>query len=539
MPYYDIDGNVLINVFDLHGNIVDTQVKFFINQCGYDVVKPKRATVIYVPDGTAFLVKSTSDDSTKYSGVVNKQIADFSALTVDGEYYIECKGEKSYNFKIAENRLKNTLVLPALKFMEMSRQDAWEEGGKTGYAWRDSHQFSFELNNLVLMYLADPDYWEGLPWDVYNVEQTEYTELRTQDCPNIIWLMKFAIMRYYDWNTNKGINLHALVKGQIAYFLYIYPYTSNYVDVTWYTTIRDWLISIWGVTTCNKSWYEVSGGINHSLYEMQSKIGTVKGQLPPGYAIAPNLMMYDVCVRDNLTPNIFRNSAQNNIEWLVNSVGFSNPAYTKGQRMNHYIPFHALTFAYETHPELCPDNTHDALTEAANVLISRSNNLWDYTQYSTKGDASGATETIWVNLEASGGLCNNPGYMSMCGVYLSLARIIANADTKARLKQLAIAHIDHGFGRNPYGRCFDFEAGVDFDNARLGWTERYYGGLGMLDDCVAVLDGSPKKESFPYNPSASTGYSEGWVAFNSAWNFGLAYLMAEDSEHGIGVFANG
>lgn len=537
MSYYDIDGNVLINVFDLHGNVVDTQIKFFINQCGYDTNKPKRATVIYVPDGTAFTVKAAADDSTKYSGVVNKQIADFSALTTSGEYYLECKSTKSYNFKIAENRLQNTLVLPALKFMEMSRQDVWEEGGKTGYAWRDSHQFSFELSNLVLMYMADPDYYDGLPWDVYNVEQTEYSELRTQDCPNIIWLMKFAVTRYYDWNINKGINLHALIKGQVAYFLYIYPYISDYVDAEWYATIREWLISIWSVSTCNKSWYEVDGGISHNLFEVQSKIGTVKGQLPLGYAIVPNLMMYDVAKRHSFgTANLFRNAARNNIEWLFD-INLNNPAYTKGQRMNEYIPFHALTYAYETHPELCPNNFVNKIEQIANTLISRSNNLWDYTQYSTKGDLSGATETVWVNLETSGGLCNNPGYVGMCGVYLALARIVIDTEIKARLKELAMAHLDHGFGRNPLGRCFDFEAVDDFDGAKLGWTERYYGGLGMLDDCVAVLDGSPKKESFPYNPSASTGYSEGWVAFNSAWNFALAYLMAEDSANGIGIFA--
>lgn len=508
------------------------------SQIGYDSDKSKRATVIG-NDGSGFSV-ADSANRVVYTGIVSGGIADFSNVTGSGTYYLYCNGVRSWSFVIGANRMWNVMAEPALDFMDQSRQDAWDVGGNTGYAWRDSHQFSFELNGLVMQYMSNPSYYESLTYGIYKSDECEYTELQTQDCPDIIWLMKFAVFRYHDWNVNDDIELHALIKAQVAYFLYIYPHISAYVESTWYQTIRDWLIGQWSVTTCNKSWYEVTGGINHNLFTTQAKIGTVKGMLPPGYAIVPNLMMYEVATRDGLSSaSQFMTAAEDNIAWLVNSVDLTDPANTKGQRMNEYITFHALTYAYEMYPTHCPNNTYTKIVALANLLISRSNNLWDYTQYQTAGDASGASTTVWNNTETqTSGLANNPGYVGMMGVYYALARVITDTTIKARLKELAVAHISHGFGRNPLSRCYSYKAISDFNGAKLGWVSQL-NGAGDLNWVTGTLDGSPKEGSFPFDPSASTGYTEGWVAFNSAWNMALAYLSGENASitNGIGIFA--
>ena len=554
MAIYDINGNELLTVYNKSGNTLSQTYDingdallnerkplntslWFINQTGYDTDKPKRAT--YMGTEATFTVNDAITNEAIYQGNITNNIADFSQVTTTGEYYLQTNGASSYDFTVAPNRIWNTSAKVALDFMAQSRQDAFDVGGNTGYGWRDSHQFSFELNGLVMQYMSNPTYYESLPYGIYKADECEYTELRTQDCPDIIWLMKFAVTRYYDWNVNKNIQLHALIKAQVAYFLYIYPYISQYVDATWYHTIRDWLIAQWSVTTCNKSWYEVGGGINHSLFTTQAKIGTVKGMLPAGYAVVPNFMMYEVATRDGLSSaSDFMTAAENNIAWLVNDVDLSDPANTKGQRMNEYITFHALTYAYEMYPTHCPAGTYSKIVGVANLLISRSSNYWDYTQYQTAGDLSGASTTVWNNTETqTSGLANNPAYISMMGVYFALSRVISDTTIKARLKELAMSHVAHGFGRNPYGRCYDYKATEDFDGAKLGWTERYTGGLGHLENVVGVFDGSPKESSFPFNPNASTGYSEGWVAFNSAWNMALAYLKGED-QSGIGIFAS-
>ncbi len=520
-----------------NNNQVKTQA-LHINQCGYDTDKTKRATIVNASRNTPFFLKRVSDDATVFKGNVRNQIADFSLYRTSGEYYLECNGMKSYAFKIAKNRMFDVSAPLAVKFMEMSRQDTFDVGSSTGYGWRDSHQFSFELNALAMMYMSDPAYYNAQPYDVYKIAECEYTELRTQTEPNIIWLLKFGAQRYWDWCVNDGVKLHALIKGQLAYFLYLYPYIQNYVSDDFYTKILNLTTEQWSVTTCNKAWYDVS--INHNLFTTQSAIGTAKGACPPGYAIVPNLMMWEVARREGLeNAQDYFNAAYNNLVWLVNDVDLSDPASTKGQRMNEYITFHALSYAYEMYPDLCPSGTYEKILSVAKVLISRSNNMWDYTQYASEGDLSGANTTVWVNTESKGsGLCNNPGYVGMTAAYYGMARAIKDETIRRKLKQLAVAHIDHAYGRNPLGRHYCYNAPTEFDGAKLGWIERYQGGAGNLQYCIGMLDGSPKNENFPYNPSGDTGYTEGWVAFNSAWNMALAYMTAENATDGIGIFAN-
>ena len=464
--------NIIFGYKEQNNSNQSTEKKWCINQCGYDSNKSKRATLSNGVRGTIFHLKNT-DGEIVHSGFIRNQVADFSTFSETGEYYLECDGVTSYTFRIAENRMFDVSVPLAVKFMEMSRQDAFDVGGSTGYGWRDSHQFSFELNSLAMMYMSNPDYYNSLPWDVYKADECEYAELQTQTEPNIIWLMKFGVMRYYKWNTEKSIYLHALIKGQVAYFLYLYPYISDYVDSEWYVTIRDWLIEQWSVETCNKSWYEVNDGVNHSLFTTQSAIGTVKGMLPPAYAIVPNLMMWEVAKRDGLDiAQDFFDSAYSNMEWLVNEVDLTLPENTKGQRMSEYITFHSLTYFYEKYPELCPNGTYEKIVSVAKLFISRSNNLWDYRQFKTSGDLSNSDSTRWVNAETSGGLCNQPGNVAgFVAVAYSLARVIDDKKIKKKLKQLAVSHLDHVYGRNPLGRHFCYTATEEFDGAKLGWGE--------------------------------------------------------------------
>ena len=42
--------------------------------------------------------------------------------------------------------------------------------------------------------------------------------------------------------------------------------------------------------------------------------------------------------------------------------------------------------------------------------------------------------------------------------------------------------------------------------------------------------------AYPHNPSAGTGYAEGWINFNTAWNSSLAYMAYEDTS--VKVYGN-
>lgn len=552
---YTLDGRGVNSPYDVSGNSVELEqpewtnenqvstVAWYVNQIGYDTDKDKRATLTNGERGSTFTLHRLADDFVVYTGTIKNQIADFTDFTTEGEYYLQCGDVKSYDFKIAKNRIWNVAALPALDFMAQSRSDTFCVGANH-IGWRDSHQFSFELNGLVMQYMSNPSYYKGLPYNIYHVAECEYPELQTQNEPDIIWLIKFGIMRYYKWNTEKAVTLHALVKGQVAYFLYLYPHISEYVDTEWYATIRDWIIGLWNAENCNTLWFEVDGGINHNLFATQEKIGTEKGQLPPGYAIVPNLMMHEVAKRDGLTnANDFLVAAFNNMVWLVDTVDLRLPQYTKGQRMSEIQGIHALTYFYEMYPDICPEGTYRKILTLAKTLISRSSNLWDFRQYRTSGDLSGSTTTAWC-----GGM-NEPGNVAgFVGVAYSLARVIKDEVVAKRLRQIAVAHADNVFGRNPTGRCFGVNATTEYDGAKLGWFHKFadnsgiedpdYVGPGVLHDVVGCLDGSPKSENYPYEPDY-VGYTEGWVAFNSAWNMALAYLSGENAEitDGIGIFA--
>lgn len=515
-----------------------TRQTLYVNQCGYDSDKSKRFTATNIRSGTEFNLKKKDTDEIVYTGSINNQIGDFSDFTnnTDEEFYIECNTKKSYSFKIKDNYIQNLSFPLALKFMEMSRQDTFDVGGSTGYAWRDGHQFSFELNSLVMMYMSNPSYFENLPRDVYKVNECEYTELQVQNEPNIIWLIKFGVMRYYKWATENDVQLHAMIKGQLAYFLYLYPHITDYVTQEFYEQIRDFTIQQWTVATCNKEWYNETP--QHNLLDTESTIGTTKGANPPGYSIVPNLLMYEVCKRDGLDYNAYLTSAYNTCKWIVDEVDFNIPLNTKGQRMNEYITITSLAYFYEMYPTLCPDGLYNKLYNLSQLYISRSNNMWDFRQYQTEGDLSGANSTIWTNDATVGtGICNEPGNIAgFPAVAYSLIRVIEDADICKRLKELAVSHIDNMFGRNPTGRHFCYAAVDEFDGADFSWIERYQGGYGNLGYCIGVLDGSPKEANYPYDPYGDTGYTEGWVAFNTAWNTSLAYLEGE-KHIGIDIFA--
>jgi hypothetical protein len=106
-------------------------------------------------------------------------------------------------------------------------------------------------------------------------------------------------------------------------------------------------------------------------------------------------------------------------------------------------------------------------------------------------------------------------------------RVLTDQTQKNRLQQIAISQIDHMFGRNPLNRHFNYNAVTEIQGVDQGWATWEHG-VGDLDTVVGRIDGSPKENAYPYNSSDGAGYSEGWVAFNTAWNASLAYSAADD-----------
>ena len=106
---------IIIGYEEQKNNNITTNKKFFVNQCGYDIGKSKRATFTNGKRGSKFYLKKTEDNSIVYEGRIYNQIADFSKYELEGEYYLECNGVTSQNFKIANNRILDVSLLNSLK----------------------------------------------------------------------------------------------------------------------------------------------------------------------------------------------------------------------------------------------------------------------------------------------------------------------------------------------------------------------------------------------------------------------------------------
>ena len=178
--------------------------EIFVNQIGYDNGTSMRATIPNA-DGKEVRVVNRATGEAAYTGTVVGGIADFTGLTADTDttFYITCADkQQSYDFEIGTNLIQRRSMKQALAFMVQTRSDANVKGDNS-IAWRDSHQFSFELNGLVLQYMANPSVYDNMPQTIFaegtyvgtnKLTGTEYEDLKTQNEPDIIWLIKFAAL---------------------------------------------------------------------------------------------------------------------------------------------------------------------------------------------------------------------------------------------------------------------------------------------------------------------------------------------------------
>lgn len=277
--------------------------EIFVNQIGYDNGTSMRATIPNA-DGKEFKVVNRATGEAAYTGTAVGGIADFTGLTADTDttFYITCADkQQSYDFEIGTNLIQRRSMKQALAFMVQTRSDA-NVKGDNAIAWRDSHQFSFELNGLVLQYMANPSVYDNMPQTIFaegtyvgtnKLTGTEYEDLKTQNEPDIIWLIKFAARRYYDWGCTQGKKLHMLTKEQLAYYLYLAPELiargNNLWDIRKAVCLAD-LSSYTFHTSGNTIDQEYWTGAAYALADGQNPSTTPKNE--PGNQAGLQAVMY-------------------------------------------------------------------------------------------------------------------------------------------------------------------------------------------------------------------------------------------------------
>ena len=502
--------------------------KIYINQSGYNLGKPKRFTAPLVDDGTPFYIKDAKSQKTLFSGKVNKHLGDFTAFNPksNAEFVVVADTFTSFPFRIGEWWIERVTYQNAVNFMIDSRHYVGNYTPKCSgsYGWRDDSHFGWELHTLVPQYLSNPTAYERMPHQIKYQAPTDTTlwgalQPYNENAPDIVKLMH--------WGADVIVSqklIHEHFKGQLAYFLYAWPYIKQWMPQQNYDAVKAYALSIWQLEKVDKS-FAYNESVGHNMLALKTKIGSTKGALPPGASIIPNLMMYEVAKRDNINnADIYFNAAYNQVKWMVDSLDWNNPMTTKGQRMSEFITMTSLTYMLKQYPEKSPTGLKKKIADWAEVVIRRSNNMWDFRKLDDNNQ--------WCPTGTSPQHWNETG--NIVGLPSAILSMIGYIDDKSkanRLLEIAYAHLDNSFGRNPCGRHCSFDAAKEIEGVDLGWYHQHAGGIGQLSDARFVLDGSPKNAHFPYHPErGDIGWTEGWVSFNVCYNLSLSYMSWFDTE---------
>ncbi len=496
--------------------------EIYLNQSGFNLGEPKRFTAPTLSDGTKFIVRPAKGGAELYSGVITGNKGDFSAFNPDDtqEFVVEAGGITSEPFRIGHWWLERVTYQNMVNFMIDSRHRVGNEWVKcTGsFGWRDDHHFGWELTTLVPQYISNPSAYERMPHQVKYRASSDpklwgTLEPPSENAPDIVKLIQWGA----DVIVSQKLT-HEMMKSQLAYFLYAWPVLKQYLPEQNYRAVRDFAFGTWSQSTIDIK-YPYDESTDHNLLAVKTKIGTTKGSFPPGFSVEPNVLMYEVAKREKMPDaEKFINAAKAQAEWMIKNLDWSDPRVTKGQRMSEFLTITGLATFQRLYPDKAPAGLLAKINDWANVMIRRSNNMWDFRKLDD-GEK-------WTPMEAHPQKWNEAGnVVGLPAALLAAKQVVTDPAMKKRLDEIAWAHFDDMMGRNPLGRCFSYRSPNEIEGVKHGWVTFCAGGIGRLSKVRFVIDGSPKDFHYPYHPELwEKGYTEGWIQFNTPFNESMAYL---------------
>lgn len=497
----------------------------YINQSGYNLNKPKRFTAPTLADGTPFIIREVETTDALYNGVINDNKADFSDFNPNSsaEFEIVADTIVSFPFRIGHWWLERVSYQGMVDFMIDARH--WT-GNYTStchgsYGWRDDTHFGWELHTLVPQYLSHPEAYNRMPRQITYRSTTSSKwgalDVYNSDAPDMVKLIHWGA----DIVVSQGLK-HENMKAQLAYFLYAWPWIKEWLPEQNYTVVKNFATDNWTEDiTQDYAWdYET----DHNLLALKTVMGTTKGERPPGRTVQPNLLMYKVALRDSLdSPEQYFDAAYNQVEWMIQNIDWEDSISTKGQRMSEFHTLVGLSHMYTQYPDRAPAGLKEKVEAWADVMIRRSDNMWDFRKLTDNGP--------WVPYnEEKPTHWNEPGNVMGFPACLKAACLVIEDEVKIqRMDKIAYSHLENTFGRNPCGRHFGYDGAKEIEGVEIGWYSKYYGGIGRLENSRFVFDGAPKYNHYPYHPEiGNVGWTEGWVQFNVAYNLSLAYMANSD-----------
>lgn len=522
-------ANVVVSEFEVFGQqYVDSTAvdvkKILVNQSGYNLGRPKRFSAPNFADQIPFQILQASDRKVVYSGIIQKGKGDFSPFNPNSqeEFIIVSGQEESFPFRIGPYWLERVTYRNLVDFMIGARHyvGTTELIRPLSFEWRDGDFFNWALQGMVALYLSNPLAFERMEKTVSYVSNSSFPseykglwgelEPYREDAPDLIKLIHWDV----DVKISQGLE-HEMQKAELAHFLYAWPYLVNWLPQQNFDRVYHYAREKWEKTTVSPSstsQYDLSP--EHNLLALKTQMGTTKGEMPPGYSVIPNLMMYEVAKRQGEEDaEKYFEAAYRQMDWMIQNLDWKDPLVTKGQRMSEHMTMRSFAYFQHNFPDRAPKGLKEKVEEWAAVIISRSDNYWDFRKYSDSED--------WVppSWNETGNVLGFPAAL------FSAMSTLDNQDLVDKLEILAWSHFDNAFGRNPVGRHFSHRGPEEIEGVDLGWYSAHLGGYGLLEEVKFVFDGSPKSFHYPNNPEVGNlGWTEGWVQFNTAFNASMAYL---------------
>ena len=553
---------------------IDVGPPIRVNQIGYQFGAPKRFTAPTSADGTAYTITTTNNANALFSGIITGGCGDFSMFepTHPGPYVIrvtipnETPGV-SDPFLVESNLISDQMIPPAIEFMVDARSGVGTHpSAYGGCAWRDGTYYSFEIPSLIYLVLNDPKTIRSLPQDIdYGTDKARvldpsfdsiylplaessgfldalrryYTNeppLLKTNSPDAVQCIHYGLGVTLERPATKDPSgdarpeqIHAQTVEWSAYFLYAWPELREWIPDSFYRRVRDFAFAQWGVSAPNDPsslevdplWSPSTYGTNNAPY---------KGRHCPGHSILPNLLMWQVALRESRSDATnYLNAAQRQTQWIIDNLDWNDPRTTKGQRMSEHKMMPGLAY-FQTHfPSQAPPGLEAKIESWVDTMIASSDNMWDFRRYELS-DFDGDGFIDW-SIPAGTANWNEPGNLAgFPACALSAASAIHDAAKKQRLREMAWAALDCLFGRNPIRAASPARPEMGFPDVERGWPKVYSGPAAFLETARGTLNSSPGTELFPFNPNGALRYHEGWVNFNAAWNVGLAFLLADLKE---------
>ncbi|MFC4871783.1 discoidin domain-containing protein [Negadavirga shengliensis] len=494
-----------------------------VNQSGYNLHRTKRFTAPEIPDHTGFEIRQKNRQEVLYRGKVVEEKGDFTDFNPrsDKEYVIRVGDEESFPFRIGPYWLERVTYRLMLDFMIGARHYVGnvEEIRPLSFEWRDGDFFNWALQSFVALYLANPGAFERMEVTAPYRDNATFPETYKglwgalepyiEETPDIVRLI------HWDADVKVSQRLdHEMQKAELAHFLYAWPYLKRWLPQQNFNRVYEYAREVWEKSTVSEhanSKYDQSP--EHNLLALKTRLGTTKGEMPPGFSVIPNLMMYKVAQRENeADAHKYFQAAYRQMEWMIANLDWHDPMTTKGQRMSEHLTMRAFAYFHSQFPDQAPAGLVEKVTGWAGVALSRSDNMWDFRKYD---------DDDWV----PPGWNETGNVLGFPAAALAAMSVLGDGDIKDKLEILVWSHMENAFGRNPTGRQFSYKGPEEVEGVDLGWYSRHKGGIGLLEELPFVFDGSPKSFHYPNHPGAGNlGWTEGWVQFNTAFNTSMAYL---------------